>query len=46
VVTFHINAPAREGLKTDAAWDDYVKKYRDSSDIKDQYVTCMPKLVP
>jgi hypothetical protein len=45
VVTYHLRPPKREG-KTDAAWDAYVKQYRDTSDIKNQYLTCMPKLVP
>jgi hypothetical protein len=46
VVTFHVNPPDTSTFKTDAAWDAYVKQYRDSSDIKEQYTTCMPKLVP
>jgi hypothetical protein len=45
VVTYHIRPPKRDG-KMDAAWDAYVKLYRDTSDIKSQYMTCMPKLVP
>jgi|HubBroStandDraft_6_1064221.scaffolds.fasta_scaffold703683_2 hypothetical protein len=44
VVTYHINAPA--GVTQDAAWNAYVKQYRDSSDIASEYRTCMPKLVP
>ena len=48
VVTYHIRIPggARTQDKRDAAWDAYVKQYRDSSDIKNEYMTCMPKLVP
>ena len=45
VITYHVRPPSTEGQQ-DAAWDAYVKQYRDTSDIKTQYVTCMPKLVP
>jgi hypothetical protein len=43
VVTYHIRPPK---ATKDAAWDAYVKMYRDTSDIKSEYFTCMPKLVP
>src|SRR5579863_837111 len=46
VVTYHIGLPGSALEKRDAAWDAYVKQYRDSSDIKNEYMTCMPKLVP
>jgi hypothetical protein len=48
VVTHHIRPPGPEevGAKRDAAWDAYVKQYRDTSDLKSLYTTCMPKLVP
>jgi hypothetical protein len=48
VITYHVRAPGPDQTqpKHDAAWDAYVKKYRDSSSIKTEYVTCMPKLVP
>ena len=48
VVTHHVRPPGPEqtGAKRDAAWDAYVKQYRDTSDIKSEYTTCMPKLVP
>lgn len=48
VVTYHLRppGPAQTQPKHDAAWDAYVKQYRESSDIKSEYVTCMPKLVP
>jgi hypothetical protein len=48
VVTYHVRPPGgKETMaKHDAAWDAYVKMYRDTSDIKSTYVTCMPKLVP
>lgn len=47
-VTYHVRppGPAQTGSKRDAAWDAYVKQYRDTSDIKNEYMTCMPKLVP
>jgi hypothetical protein len=48
VVTYHIRPPGSEATaaKKDLAWDAYVKQYRDTSDIKSEYMTCMPKLVP
>jgi hypothetical protein len=47
VVSYHIRPPNFENKVTpDAAWDAYVKQYRDTSDIKTEYLTCMPKLVP
>jgi hypothetical protein len=48
VVTYHVRPPgsAQTESKRDAAWDAYVKQYRDTSDIKTEYTTCMPKLVP
>ena len=44
VMTFHINPPTE--VQHDAAWDAYVKLYRDSSDVVQEYQICMPKLVP
>jgi hypothetical protein len=48
VISYHIRPPAGAQVKAkrDAAWDAYVKQYRDTSDIKSEYLTCMPKLVP
>jgi len=48
VVTYHISpASISQTPPThDAAWDAYVKQYRDTSDIASQYLTCMPKLIP
>jgi hypothetical protein len=48
VVTQHVRPPgaAQTAAKKDAAWDAYVKQYRDTSEIKNEYITCMPKLVP
>jgi hypothetical protein len=45
VISYHIRPPDSTGTH-DAAWDAYVKQYRDTSDIKTTYLTCMPKLVP
>lgn len=41
IMTFHVRPP--EGAKHDAAWDAYVKMYSDNSDIKTEYIACMPK---
>jgi hypothetical protein len=48
VVTYHIRPPSstQTDSKRDAAWDAYVKRYRDTSAIKAEYLTCMPKLAP
>ena len=48
VVSQHIRPPGPDqtAAKRDAAWDAYVKQYRDTSDLKSEYTTCMPKLVP
>jgi hypothetical protein len=48
MVSYHVNPPSREATmpKHDAAWDAYVKQYRDTSEIKSEYLTCMPKLAP
>lgn len=48
VISYHVRPPRRAevGPKRDAAWDAYVKQYRDTSDLKSEYTTCMPKLVP
>ncbi|HLX46551.1 MAG TPA: hypothetical protein VKR43_24050 [Bryobacteraceae bacterium] len=45
VLTYHVNppGPARTPNRGDAAWNAYVKQYRDSSDLKSEYMTCMPK---
>ena len=42
VMTFHVNSP-RPDIKLprdDDAWKAYVQKYRDSSDLKTEYLTC------
>ncbi len=45
VISYHIRPPAQDRIpkRGDAAWNAYVKQYRDSSDIKSEYTTCMPK---
>jgi len=48
VMTFHVGSPATMSAvgvskKDQAGWDNYVKQYRDSSDIKSETVVCLPK---
>ena len=45
ILTYHINPPGpdRTSNRGDAAWNAYVKQYRDNSDLKNEYTTCMPK---
>jgi len=45
VFFIHRSAPSTEKTKSmhDAGWDNYVKLYRDSSDIKSEYYVCMSK---
>jgi hypothetical protein len=45
VLTFHVNPPDSKHTpnRNDDAWKAYVKMYRDSSDLKSEYLTCMPK---
>lgn len=45
VMTFHIHPPTGR-TERDAAYDAFVQKYRDSSDLKSEYRVCLPKLVP
>lgn len=42
VMTFHVNPPNPSANlpRNDDAWKAYVQKYRDSSDIKTEYLTC------
>ena len=46
VISFHVRPPssARTPKRGDAAWNAYVQMYRDSSEIKAEYMTCMPKM--
>lgn len=48
VITYHIRPPGggQTQPKRDAAWDAYVKQYRETSSIKSEYFSCMPKLAP
>jgi hypothetical protein len=45
ILTYHINPPdpKRTPNRNDDAWKAYVKMYRDNSDLKSEYMTCMPK---
>lgn len=45
VMSFHVRPPAagRTPSRGDAAWNAYLKQYRDSSQIKSEYMVCMPK---
>jgi len=45
VLTYHLNTPdpARTPKRGDEAWKAYVKMYQDNSEIKSEYLTCMPK---
>jgi hypothetical protein len=46
VLTYHFNPPGMGNPpgRGDAAWNGYVQLYRDNSEIRSEYVTCMPKL--
>jgi hypothetical protein len=48
IIAFHVRPPsgvngASVASKDQASWDAYVKLYRDSSDIKSDYIVCLPK---
>ena len=46
VIAFHVRPPSGRpsvAAKDQAGWDAYVKQYRDSSDIKAEYMACLPK---
>ena len=45
VMTYHFNPPGMGSPlgSGDAAWNAYIKLYRDNSEIQHEYVTCMPK---
>jgi hypothetical protein len=47
VLTYHFRPPGMGNApgRGDASWNAYVKLYRENSDIKSEYITCMPKLV-
>jgi hypothetical protein len=40
-VTIYARGTAPAMPQTDAAWDAYVKQYRDSSDVREEYRVCM-----
>lgn len=45
ILSYHFGLPDRSRTpnRGDAAWNAYVKQYRDNSEIKNEYLTCMPK---
>ncbi len=47
ILSFHVRPPSGFGSsvasKDQPGWDAYVKQYRDSSDIKAEYMVCLPK---
>lgn len=46
VMTYHVNPPSRQRTPNvgDAGWNAFVKLYRDNSDMKAEYLACMPKI--
>jgi hypothetical protein len=48
VMTFHVNPPRPDSKlpRDDDAWKAYVQKYRDSSDIQNEYLTCSTTPAP
>jgi len=46
VISYHLRPPAREKIKNrgNAAWSAYVKLYAETSEITNEYSTCMPML--
>ena len=46
VISYHLRPPAPEKVanRGDAAWVAYVKLYSDTSEIKNEYLTCLPML--
>jgi len=45
VMSFHLRPPAasRTPNKNDAAWEAFVKQYRDNADLKSEYWACIPR---
>jgi hypothetical protein len=44
VMTLHVRPPFdRLPNRGDAAWNAYVQQYKESSELKSEYLTCMPK---
>ena len=44
IVTIHINPPGPDGRTVDAAWNAFVKKYEDNSEIVTQKMICVRKM--
>ena len=45
VFSYHLRPPSNDRIpnRGDAAWKAFVKLFQDNSEIKNQYMTCMPK---
>jgi hypothetical protein len=45
VMSFHLRPPAasRTPNRNDAAWQAFLKQYRDNSDLKSEYWACIPR---
>jgi hypothetical protein len=45
IMSFHLRPPAasRVANKNDAAWEAFVKQYRDNSDLKSEHWACIPR---
>ena len=45
VMSFHLRPPvaSRTPNRNDAAWEAFVRQYRDNSDLKSEYWTCIPR---
>jgi hypothetical protein len=41
IMTFHVRPP-RE-IKVDSEWEAFVKRYKNISDIKSEYIICLPR---
>jgi hypothetical protein len=46
IMSFHLRPPGTSRIpnKNDAAWEAFVKQYRDNSDLKSEYSACIPRL--
>ena len=45
VLSYHVNPPSPDRIpnRGDAAWKAFVKLFQDNSEIKSEFMTCMPK---
>ena len=45
VLSYHVNPPSPDRIpnRGDAAWKAFVKLFQDNSELKNEYMTCMPK---